>query len=188
MSVVILELNKEERKDLIEFLSASIRVSCCEFALALSANLDWPLIGLFDEKEQIIHVGVRSPQEKIWDGRGEVSEEEFIEPFIVRGRNYLIREIDKSEIEASASKHFIGMLLEKAQLLWPDLPWKKDKIQDRFVKFAQALEEISRKYGFWISGTGPFPFANVYEEFGGEDGYELMLLGDRNFRLKIKQK
>lgn len=188
MAIVLLELNQKIKENLIEFLSASIHGSCCEFALALSANLDWPLIGLFDEKEQIIHVGVRSPQAKIWDGRGEISEEEFIEPFIVRGRNYLIREIDKSEIEAITSKHFIRILLEKAQLLWPDLSWKTDTIQDRFVKFAQALEEISREHGFWISGTGPFSFAKAYEEFGEEDGYELMLSDSGNFGLKRKLK
>ena len=82
---------------LTSFLAASIHGQCYHFAIALHYGLGWPIVGLVETKK-IIHVGVRSPEGKIWDGRGEVSEKDFIDPF--SKSSCAIREVAEKNLDA----------------------------------------------------------------------------------------
>jgi hypothetical protein len=172
MPTIIKKIDKIGKEFLTDFLESSIHGDCYPFAIALHRNLGWPIIGLF-KKEKIIHVGVKSPDEKIWDGRGEVSEEELAEPFITSP--YSIRHVAEEELVATGTvdEYTIETLLEKAQIVWPDLPWKNGTPWDKVIAFADDLEKLSRKHKLWICGNNPMSLPMIFQGQDDETGYAI---------------
>lgn len=172
MPTIVKEIDKIGKEFLTDFLESSIHGDCYPFAIALHRNLGWPIIGLF-KKERIIHVGLKSPDEKIWDGRGEISEEEFAEYFITSP--YSIRHVTEEELIATdmVDEYTIETLLKKSQLIWPNLPWKNDTPLDKVIAFTDDLEKLSRKYKLWIYGNTPTSLPTIFQGQDDETGYAI---------------
>ncbi|MFA5777104.1 MAG: hypothetical protein WC906_01540 [Parcubacteria group bacterium] len=177
MSTIIEEI---DTSDFRLMLSSSIYGQCYNFALALHRGLGWPLIGLIVDPV-IIHAGVLSSEGKIWDGRGEISEADFVEPF-VEGEAYIIKEIKEEDLthEPKVKETTIDFFLEKAQLVWPELPWKQATFMEKVKTFADELEALSRKYKLWISGTLPVAPPAIFKGCDDETGYAVKLSADGN--------
>lgn len=162
---------------------------CCSFTIMMHRNLGWQIIGLKrEEGDTIIHAGVRSPEGDIWDGRGKVSEAEFIRPFTEKDYRYYmahITEKDLSEANIIVEPEIL-FLRDKAQLVWPDLPWKEETYHRRAVAFAEELEKLSRKYGLWISSPDNKMSPVIARDYGNESGYELKpLINDSSYAINL---
>lgn len=148
---------------------------CFSFALALHRGLDWPLIALMKD-EKILHAAVRNPDGRIHDVRGFVSEEEFGKPFLGARKDFIIREIDTSALDAvePTHEHTIQCARNAAEILWPKLPWKETRIS-KIAAFADEFEALCRKHKLWI--RAPFLDPTIAPPLafgeGDEGGYEL---------------
>ena len=120
------------------------------------------------------HAAVRNPAGKLWDARGEVSEEEFGKPFDI-SPPYYIKPIteEKLVVTKSVSDMEIDFALKMSQAIWPDLPWKPTTLRGRVSSFAEELERISRKHRIWIRGCFPASLPVLAEGVGDEKGYKL---------------
>jgi len=146
--------------------------SCYIFAIALHEGLGWPLVGLFVKKngvELIDHAGVRSPDGRIFDVRGFVSEEEFGGPYT--NPPYDMREVSKEDL--NRSEHFIRRARHIAEILHPELPWKETYVSGVTV-FADELEALCRKHNKWIRSPIAAHAPQLQEGNGNETGYELL--------------
>lgn len=174
-------LRREEGAETIVrcFLEASIYGNCYPFAIAMHRGLGWQIIGLFRE-QKIIHAGVKSPEGKIWDGRGEISEFQFTEPFLAASNIPAITDITESDLFSrdDVSEYMIEDYLEKAQVIWPDLPWMGQTIRQQVTAFAEELEALSRKYKLWVCAPllGMTPV--LFRGQGDEKGYGISVTGD----------
>lgn len=179
MAINFENMNESTREFLARLLEVSIFGSCYDFAVALYRGLSWPIVGLTDGVE-IVHVGVKSPEGKIWDGRGEVSEEEFGKPFTKN--HYAICDVAEKELLATGKvrEHMVEIFLRIAQENWPELSWKQVTRRERVIAFADELEALSRKHKLWICGTVPAMLPVIFEGYGDEAGYEIKLSSDGN--------
>lgn len=177
MSISLI-VDKETKAIIKGILEASIYGQCYPFAIAMHRGLDWKIIGLF-RGEDIIHSGVRSPEGMIWDGRGVISEEEFIRPYSNASKES-IRDITEEDLFSrdEVSDHMIESFLEKAQAMWPDLPWKGEIWRQRVVAFTEELEAISRKYKLWVCGPVPAALPVLFRGYDDEKGYQLSMMAD----------
>lgn len=175
MTIVVKKLEGVGSDMLPDLLKVSIYGDCYHFALAMHRELNWDIIGLFVEDGKLpVHVGVKSSEGKIWDGRGEISEKEFIEPF-VKNSAYKMREVTEEEllVSGTVNESRVEYLQKKAQIVWPNLAWKEKTFQQRVTEFAKELEGLSRKYGLWICKTYPPDSPTIVEGYGDEVGYEI---------------
>ena len=171
--------NKSNWKMLQEMYEGGfLHGGCYIFARALHRGLGWPLVGLFVKKEglkdHIDHAGVRSPDGRIFDARGFVSDEEF--GMLFTSPPFDIREVKEDDLReqqlAVVIEYKIQCARDVAEILWPELPWKETRLS-KIVTFADELEALCRKHKLWI--RAPFP-AQVPILAKGEDdegGYEL---------------
>jgi len=175
--IVVKKISEEAENIIKHFLSASVYGQCYCFAIALHRNLGWPIVGIL-KGENIIHAGVKSPEGKIWDGRGEVLEKEFFEPFKLLKKYPIINVKEERLIyTGKVSEELVELYKEKAQAVWPDLPWKNQTYQQKVVAFTEELEALSRKYKLWITGPYPAKKSVILEGFDDEVGYEIELTG-----------
>ena len=174
--------SRETSKFLLEAMAATIYGNCYPVAIALHRGLEWPLIGLTNG-EDIVHAGVRAPNGMPWDGRGELTEQEFEKPFL-NFSSFMIQSISEKDLfirSSPAIEYWVELMLRRAQLAWPDLPWKIRTPQDRVMAFANELEELSRKYGLWICGMTPTSLPVVFECQNNEAArYEVKLTAEGN--------
>lgn len=143
---------------------------CYEFAIALHEGLAWPLVGLVDG-DKIPHVGVRSPEGRLFDARGYVSKRNFAAPF---GQSAdLIREVSLAELTANyqPNQRGISRVRQIAETLWPDLPWLGETFAGRVEAFTDELEMLCRKHGLWITGSVPADPPLIEQGDGTEGGY-----------------
>jgi hypothetical protein len=150
---------------------------CYELASALWRGLGWDLIGLIQKigNETVVrHAAVRHPDGGFLDGRGHVSEEEFLEPFgpgvivdfpLQDNLRKMTRPIDESAICKA------GMM---AMTVWPDLPWKKDTFIRYVEAFVADLEALCARHGFWLIGgaASQSTWPKIVIGEGDELGYE----------------
>lgn len=146
---------------------------CYAFAIALYRGTDWPMTGLM-ENRVVRHAVVRDPKGVFHDARGAVNEEELGRPFGF-SPPYVLKPVSEEELFSikPVTEFTIDFASRKAQILWPDLPWKPDTLKIKIRSFAEELENLSRKYGLWVRGYSPGMPPLVAEECGKEKGYEL---------------
>lgn len=175
--------SEETRKFLFEAMAATILSNCYPVAIALHRGLEWPLIGITDG-EDIVHAGVRAPNGMLWDGRGEITEQEFEKPFLKLSSFFTIQSISENDLfikSSPAIECWVEVMLKRAQLAWPDLPWKIRTPQDQVMAFANELEELSKKYGLWVCGMTPTSLPVVFECQDNEAArYEVELTAEGN--------
>ena len=148
---------------------------CYAFAIAMHRCLGWPMIGLMQGK-LIRHVGIVDPDGNIWDCRGKITKEEFGKPFLGVKFPYETRPITEDKLKAIAPvlsnrEPLIESLSKKAQMVWPELPWKPVTLIVRVRAFAEELEALSRKHGLWLYGNFPATLPAIAEGHGDEKGY-----------------
>jgi hypothetical protein len=176
MATIVKELPPETREFLHSFLKAScIDGKCYAFAIALYRGLGWPMVGLM-LGEVIRHAGVRDPEGRFWDARGAVTEEKIGEPFGLKPP-YDIRPITEQNLFSVKPIHDFEIehvILKKAQVLWPKLPWKIKTRRERVRDFVKDLEKLSREHGLWIYGNFPTALPAIAEGEGDETGYKVI--------------
>lgn len=160
-----------EARDTLEGVVHSIYLdgACYEFAIALSASLDWPLVG-FRTQGVIRHALVRHPDGGFWDARGFVDETEVGAPFGVP--NPLIEEITVADIRTirPVMDEALPGALWKAQALWPDLPWKTGTLV-QMRRFIEDFEKLCRKHGVAIYA----PFETAWPVITNAEGDETVV-------------
>jgi len=183
MSIRFLTLNHHDQEIIRGIIAGFLKGECYAFVIALHRDLGWPMIGLM-KKEEVRHAAVQDPEGNFWDARGQVSENEFGEPFGLRPP-YDLRVV--TEADLLAIHPVFAMSIQRAsktaQSLWPELPWKPDALKCRVQTFAEELEVLSRKHGFWIRSFCPTRPAIIAEGDGEEKGYELGLTLDGNYTI-----
>jgi hypothetical protein len=182
MTINYISPDEESGRFLLNAMAATIHGNCYPVAIALHRGLRWPLIGLANNRD-IIHAGVRSPDGFLWDGRGGITEEEFKKPFSMLS-SFTIQNICEKDLfdrSSAANEYWVELMLKRAQLAWPDLPWVTQTPQDRVLAFATELEELSLKYGLWICGAAPTSLPVIFENKKDEvGGYEVKLTAEGN--------
>ena len=160
------------------FRSTFLDGECYAFAIALHRGLGWPMVGL-KQGEVVRHAAVRSPAGELHDARGFISEEEFGRPFDC-SPPYVLCEVSEKDLRAIRIVHSytIDRARRMAEVWFPMLPWKDGGLVARISAFADELETLSRKHGFWI--RAPFPAAPpvLAPDCGSEKGYALQPLSD----------
>ena len=167
-----LEQSEEDHKMLYDaYRCIFLEGECYAFAMALNQGLGWPMVGLM-KGNVIWHAGVRSPDGRIHDVRGLLMEEEFGTYFGLPAS--AIREITSDELYATRPVHefTIKRARNLAEVLWPDLPWIESSAA-RVTAFADELEALCRKHGFWICAGVPADPPRLFPSFGEEGGYEV---------------
>ena len=160
-----------------DYMHGYLEGSCYLLAVAIHRGTGWPIWGLV--KDGVAeHAAIKTPDGRFIDGRGYIPEEILHLPFD-RKMDFLLEEV--SEAQLLGVKPFteldITLTLQKAEAAWPELPWR-DPFVRKIEAFADELEELSRKHGFWVRGPNPgtHPYLSVGD--GGEDGYTLYQTDD----------
>jgi len=170
--IKIKELEPEYREATHSFLvGVCLEGGRYAFAIALSRGLGWPMVGLF-HKDEIRLAAVSGPDGTLRDVVGLVNEAELGKQFGI----YELRPITEEDLKTvePIDEYLVQSILRKAQIVWPDLPWKPDiSLRSKVDSFAKELEQLSRKHGFWIYGNFPTALPIITEEHGEEAGYEL---------------
>ncbi|MFC1594976.1 hypothetical protein ACFL3E_00930 [Patescibacteria group bacterium] len=177
MTTLFQPLN-ETQKNLHElYRHMYLHGGCGIFALALHHGLGWPLFGLMKGKE-ICHAVVRSPDGKFFDVRGPITEKEIGIPYNLKPP-HKIRPVTEDEVKNMKPLHdaIIEHIMENAEIIFPDLPWKFTGFTARVRKFVDELEKLSRKHGCWIRSPIPTQLPVITPEFGEEAGYEVSCAG-----------
>lgn len=167
----------EESHNILHDLCLSIFLDgeCYAFATALHRGLDWPMIGLMNGDE-VRHVAVQSPDGRLHDVRGYVSEEEFGQPF---GLSYpcMLKVVTEDDLLRDGEHHevrenTIRRAKKLSEAIWPELPWK-DTFALRVSAFANELEALSRKHKLWIRSPVPASLPVIAIGDDDEGGYDL---------------
>lgn len=175
MATIIKQISFEYK----EILHSLLMGLCCDgqcyaFAAALNRGTGLPIVGLM-QGETIRHAALREPDGRLRDARGIVSYSEFGEPFGIKPP-YAIKEVSEGELRAvhPISELLVRSIAVKAQVLWPELPWKKASLRSRAIAFTEELEALCRKHGLWIRAPLPSKPPLISEENGREAGYEII--------------
>ncbi len=182
MPTIVHKLGEENKRDWgmlhDAYIGGFLHGDCYAFAIALHQGLGWQIVGLIRNeqgRDRIRHVAVRNPDGRLFDIRGYIEDEEMGTPFSYEPPHD-IRDVAVSDLEAEAhtQPYTIERARRVAETLWPELPWK-ETFASRVVAYADEIEAISRKHGFWI--YAPLPNPNSAPPLaigeGDEGGYDL---------------
>jgi hypothetical protein len=163
----IREMERMAMEIITDLMAASIYGGCYDLALAFYKDIDCELIGVSDG-ERIIHAGIILPDGKIYDGRGEISRDEFLKPFNGDGRK--IVSVTKEQLISSGTvtEDKIEFYLCKAKTIWPGLPWKTKTRSAEVLEFLEELEGLCRKHKIWIRSSLPSAKPVLCEYYGDE--------------------
>lgn len=145
--------------------------NCYDLAVALHRELEYSLLGIKDETGHICHAGVRLPSGDLFDIRGPQEDPDvFMEPF--RGPNSKLEIVSITEKDLFDITHIhdesIEIASRRAQMLWPELPWKKGCFRDRVYTFLKELGDLCEKHSLII--RAPFPAQQpVVSDFYGDE-------------------
>ena len=166
-----------ESIEVLHDMSVSVYLDgeCYAFAIALHEGLGWPIIGLMNGSE-IRHAAVRSPDGRLHDVRGVVSEKEFGKPFglssLCRLREVTVKDLRRLGESEEVRRRSVAMARKMAEAMWPELPWK-DSVVQRTRVFCDELEALCRKYRLWIRSPYPAAKPMLAVGQGDEGGYEI---------------
>jgi hypothetical protein len=185
MTTTFKALEAQDRKMLHDIILAMcLDGHCYAFAIALNRGTGWPMFGLM--KDNVVrHAVVRDPIGVFHDARGEVIEKELGRPFGLKDP-YVLKSVSEEELFSikQISEYTIESASKKAQILWPELPWKSETLKNRIFAFSKELEAISRKHGLWLRAFLPTTPPVIAEDFGKELGYELGLTIDGSYTIR----
>lgn len=153
---------------------------CYAFAVAVHRGLGWPMFGLMRNNE-IRHAFLcpaNVSSDVFFDARGYISEEKLGKPFGA-DQPYELRQIEEKDLYAKRPilDNSIDKARQFAEIIWPNLPWKGDTRANKILVFAEELEALSRKHGFWIRGAFPGT-PPLLAEGCGDESYSLKLMAD----------
>lgn len=168
-------LSKTEKRYLLQTIyGACMHGYCYIFAIALHRALGWPIMGILDDDgKSIWHAVVMQPDNQLRDVRGPVPLEKLGEPFNKKPP-YALVEVTEEDLRArdpNITDLAIESLQQKAEAIWPELPWPKSSLRQKTESFLVELEALSRKHGFWIRGSIPAHLPVLSPEDGRETGY-----------------
>lgn len=183
MSIKLITLDGRNKNAIQGITAAFLEGECYAFAIALHRDLGWPMVGLM-EKGTVWHAAVRDPEGNLWDARGRVSKEEFGGPFGF-GPLFNLKTITEKDLFdiRPVTDISICRASKTAQTLWPDLPWKPHTLRCRVLSFAEELEAVSRKHGFWIRSMFQGYRPVIAEGDGDESGYQLEMTLDGGYAI-----
>ncbi len=167
-----LEQNPEDHELLRSlFRSTYLDGECYAFAIALHRGLNWPIVGLM-KGDVVWHAGVRSPDDRVHDIRGFLTEDEFGGHFL--SPPFTFHNVSESDLLAIRPVHdyTIKHARRLAEVLWPDLPWI-ESTASKITAFTDELEALCRKHGLWIRGAVPANPPRLFIGGGDEGGYEV---------------
>lgn len=167
--IEIQKLSEEDRESAMCMMGGYLHGNCYVYALALNAGLGWPIIGLM-RGDEIHHAGVRSPDGRFMDARGFVKESEITEPFSTVTIDCL-KEVRAEDLHPNPMMlaDNIDAATERAQIVYPDLPWVEGTPMRRIQDFAVKLEELCREHGVWIREMLPTARPVVYLAHNEDD-------------------
>jgi hypothetical protein len=184
--------------DVGEFLDGFISTTylngqCYELAIALHRGLDWELIGLVQDlygQSVIRHAAVKHPQGGYFDGRGWLSDEEFILP-LGQGGIISFTETELKHRTRSIPENAVAMAGKLAMSRWPELPWLPDTYFKKVVSFLDDLDQLCRRHGFWLCADTATSWPMIVAGDGNEIGYALATTGNGSYTtnryLKVEQ-
>lgn len=152
LPVKILPFPEEDKSILIPALDGP----CYEYAVALTSNTQWPLVGLILDGT-IRHAGVRRPDGLIHDARGAIDDDTFASASVGQDQSFEIRPITETELVATRPidrglvRHFCAAI----PCTWPELPLPDNHPLKRMAAFAEALRRISMEHGICIREAYP---------------------------------
>lgn len=156
---------------------------CYAFAMALHKGLGWQMVGLMNDQVPE-HVGVRSPDGRIFDARGYVTEDTFAQPYL--RPPYIFQNVEEDDLRSirPVHEHSIYRATCFAEMIWPELPWTTPT-SSRILAFVDALEQLSRAHGIWIRESSPSSFPLIYVGDETEKGYQIRpFMSARTFSLE----
>lgn len=194
MTTIVIPLSKssDDWRSIHSNLANYLHGKCYPFAVMLHENLGWPAIGIING-DTIEHAGIQTPDGRIFDARGFVTEDEFPGPFKLdpgwRIELIEIDQIDLRKIKPSLARDVeedMGFAERISRRLWPELPWENNLVT-RAQGFASELEELSKKYGLYISSPFRTSPPMLFEIDGDEGGYtiEQLPLGNLSINRRL---
>lgn len=178
MTTAVLLLDDEARETLHNMaVSVHLDGECYAFAIALSRNLGWKMLGLMPTGGSAPrHAAVYGALDhKLYDVRGSFKQDDprFGEPFGV-GLPYKLKPITEDLLRKVRPVHenTIAMAQKFAESIWPHYPWINSAAR-RMRAFADDLEALSRKHKIWL--RAPYPGAKpiLNNECDEEAGYTI---------------
>lgn len=141
---------------------------CIAFAFAAHRRTGWPAVSVDTPSGTFAHVGLKTPDGRIFDSRGMLSEQDFAGNW---GGPLKDADLDGLR-QAYPYSEFMGRTADThLQLLFPDFPGAHPQA-DRLEAFAKDLHELCQRHGFHLRPA----FAHgmvVYPSYGEETGYDI---------------
>lgn len=157
------------------------------FTAALHEGLGWRMVALTKGDDAILHTLLENPHGGYFDARGPVAEREIGQAIGI-ARPYRLHILEPENFpEPSEDPKFRRIAIDKArgyaEAAWPDLPWKESALQ-RAQAFAEELETLCARHGFFIRSSCPGSGPILYPAYGDEAGFNLTpLVGGESFLL-----
>ncbi len=147
------------------------RGNCISFAAAVHRITGWEVIAIDTDQYQFSHCGVRSPEGVIWDGRGPVTAELFIEGHVSTvPEAFRVPAWDELKtvwpaVDLPGTERIVSQM-------FPHLPHLPSSDRSRNLTFMDRVEALSRRCNVWIRGAhAPHMRPVIGEAFGEEVGY-----------------
>lgn len=146
--IIPLDLSTQDARDELEAMQyAYTNGSCIAFAAAMHQITGWNIVAL---DMDLTHVGVRAPDGTIWDARGPVTPEQFIESFAdavpeefpIITWEYLRGACPAIDFLPAAQRH--------ASMMFPQLPHLPTSDRSRNLAFMNEVEALCRRQNYWI--------------------------------------
>lgn len=183
MPSVLIGMTEEDRESLHEgFAEGWVHGDCYPFACALAKLTGWEIVGLMrldplSGRRVVWHAVVVDQTGGYWDGRGPTTLEEVYQSF----RSDLTWPLDLKAVKAEEllehrpATYGFERLIKTIEAIWPDLPEPEWCLRARTRRFAEGLEELSRRENMWV--VPPVPAQLPFLAQGDEDdvGYQLKL-------------
>ncbi|HZS42701.1 MAG TPA: hypothetical protein VFA52_00565 [Candidatus Paceibacterota bacterium] len=169
---------REKERTHQRILTAYLDGACYIFAIALHRALGWPIVGLM--VNEVIRHALLQPEGAVsyFDARGWVSGSEIGTPFNIQ--EPVLRKIKEEDLlrlpkltENELLEFNLASATEIAELAWPELCWPENSFLNRAKKFAEELEELSRKHKIWLHTPYETAKPILRDDCDKESGYNL---------------
>lgn len=143
---------------------------CIAFARAAHERTGWQPVSINTPAGTFAHVGLRTPDGKIFDARGNLSDEEFASSWALP---VALADLDDLEKRYPYSDFVGEMARRHLDMLFPDFPGEMPLIA-RLDAFSTALQALCKEHGFHLRAGLPHGMV-LYPSYGDEAGYEITM-------------